>query len=622
MVKFLSVLIISLLLVFILPTNVLAAEEDFSASIVASYDVDSNGITTVIEEVTLKNKSDRIYPTNFSLTIGATQIFDISATDKNGPMEINSKQEGNKTHINVKLASQIVGIDKETKWTLKFKSSDFALKSGKVWQIFVPKMPSNQNISEYKLRLLVPVSFGEPSTLTPSPIGVSESGGKVIYSFDKAQLQNSGVVANFGDFQLLDFKLKSKLINNSFLPNIMSLPIPVSGGYQDVVIDKISPQPQNVYLDKDNNAIALFKVERRSDLDIEIEGSAKLYLESKVKDQQLSDEEKDNFTKNRKFWDSDNPVVKNTLETEVLKNLNEGGDREKALLIHRYVVNLLSFDSERLRNQNYQRLGSLVILNNPTRALSSEYTDLFITFARVAGISARRIEGYAYSFNRTLRPLSLNEYNLHSWPEYFDFERGWVMTDPTWESTSLGVDYFNKFDLNHFAIARLGFSSTEPKVLSEVNIKFRDEELSAIYNIDLVVHLPTQILAGIPAKLKIEIKNNGNSEILPSGLSINATHLNFVSDQSLTTSTIPPLGKLEFDIDVRANNLLASFKDVVRVEFLDQRKEREIYIKPFFEYQIFSLGIFLVGIAMFLIYLGTLRYHYVNISSKKGKKTK
>lgn len=621
MVKIFIGVILSLLVVLV-PQAVLAAEEDFSASIIASYDIDSSGIATVTQEVTLKNKSDRIYPTNFSLTIGATQISDISAVDKSGPLEVSSTQEGHKTLINVKLTSQVVGIDKETKWTLKFKSSDFALKSGRVWQIFVPKMPNNQNISEYNLRLLIPVSFGEPATLTPEPIASSESGGKVIYTFDKSQLLNSGVAANFGDFQLLDFKLTSKLKNSSFLPNILSLVIPSSGNYQDVIIDKITPQPENVYIDNDQNAIALFKVERRSDLEVEVSGSAKLYLESKVKNPLLTQEENESFTKSRKYWESDNPIVKNTLETEILKNLKGGSDREKALLINLYVVNLLSFDSERLANKNYQRLGSLVALNNPARALSSEYTDLFVTFARAAGIPASRIEGYAYSFSPTLRPLSLNEYNLHSWPEYFDNERGWIMVDPTWESTSLGVDYFNKFDLNHFAIARLGHYSTEPKVSSEVSIKFRDEELNYYNNIDLVVHSPSQILAGIPAKLKIEVKNNGNSVISPATLKINATHLNIISGKSIATSSIPPFGKLEFDIDVRPYNLLASLREVIGVEFLGQRRESEIYIKPFFEYQIFSLGVFMVVITMFLIYLVSLRYHYLNISAKKGKKTK
>jgi len=60
-------------------------------------------------------------------------------------------------------------------------------------------------------------------------------------------------------------------------------------------------------------------------------------------------------------------------------------------------------------------------LDNTTNAVCLEYTDLFVTLARAAGIPSRSIEGFAYTKNSRLRPLSLVDDVLHAWVQYYDF---------------------------------------------------------------------------------------------------------------------------------------------------------------------------------------------------------
>jgi cell division protein FtsB len=43
-------------------------------------------------------------------------------------------------------------------------------------------------------------------------------------------------------------------------------------------------------------------------------------------------------------------------------------------------------------------------------------------------------------------------------------EGRWKSVDPTWESTSGGVDYFSQSLINHLAVAKRGTSSSEPIV--------------------------------------------------------------------------------------------------------------------------------------------------------------
>jgi len=85
-----------------------------------------------------------------------------------------------------------------------------------------------------------------------------------------------------------------------------------------------------------------------------------------------------------------------------------------------------------------------------------EFTDTFITLVRALGIPAREINGYAYAQNDRLRPLGLEQDVLHSWPEYYDFaSQTWQQVDPTWGNTTGGLDYFHKFDLDHFTFKTL-----------------------------------------------------------------------------------------------------------------------------------------------------------------------
>ena len=110
-----------------------------------------------------------------------------------------------------------------------------------------------------------------------------------------------------------------------------------------------------------------------------------------------------------------------------------------------------------------ERLGALKSLQTPEAAICMEFTDLFIATARANGIPAREINGFAYTENPEIQPLSLVNDVLHAWPEYYDSQKGaWIPVDPTWGSTTGGVDYFSKLDLRHFTFVIHGTSSTKP----------------------------------------------------------------------------------------------------------------------------------------------------------------
>ena len=140
--------------------------------------------------------------------------------------------------------------------------------------------------------------------------------------------------------------------------------------------------------------------------------------------------------------------------------IDEAKNLKTAKGIYDFVSTKLKYDYERVK-PNVERLGAVNALNNPNSAICMEFTDLFIALARAAGIPAREVNGFAYTENPKIQPLSLVNDVLHAWPEYYDYEKGvWIPVDPTWASTTGGVDYFNKLDLRHFTFVMHGKSST------------------------------------------------------------------------------------------------------------------------------------------------------------------
>lgn len=577
------------------------AAEEFATSYDVVYDVGLDGITTVTEKVTLKNLTSQYYASQFKLTIGATEIFDIKGSDPGGALEVTSEQQDTSTIINVKFNQQVAGLGKTLPWTLSFKSKDFAEKQGKVWEVRAPKISSTSNLENYNLTLSVPQSFGEPTLISPNPNSQTSSSGKVFFTFDKDKLQASGVSANFGTNQLFDFDLSYHLENNNLVPILTNIALPPDTAYQDVIFQRITPQPSNVTLDNDGNYLAWYRLTRGQKLDIKVIGSAKLYTSSKVKNPVLEEELRKKYTESAKYWEKDNPQIVSKLE-EILAANPPADTKSKAKLIFRYVVDSLKYDSSRLKGESIDRLGAVTALSNPTSAVCMEFTDLFIALARAANIPARELDGYAYTANPTLRPLSLTKDVLHAWPEYWDETRGWVMVDPTWENTTGGVDYFNKLDLNHFAFVIKGSSSELPvpagsyKYINQdsqdVKVTLMDKDFLGKSQIDVQIDLPSPIIAGFPSKVTVKIINSGNAAFPPVDFRVSSEKINILNSQNINLGPIPAFGSSTFTFDVRTarypfgfKSIFDKFDDTITVYVGGQKFTKKIAVKPFFLFQ-------------------------------------
>ncbi len=595
---------ILLFIFIILPVASYAAAEEFATSYDIIYDVGLDGVTEVTEKITLRNLTSQYYATQFSLTIGATQISDVFATDPAGPLEVKQEQKGTSTSLTVKFNQQVAGKDKLLPWTLKFKSKDFASKLGKVWEVSIPKIGPTSNLEKYDVTLAIPTSFGSLSQISPTPKKQSSGFDKLFLSFNMEQLKNSGVSANFGSQQIFDFSLTYHLENSRFMPILTNIALPPDTVYQDVIYSQIEPKPINVTVDLDGNYLAWYKLSRNQKIDVKALGSAKLYADSKAKNPSLSPTIRQKYLVAEKFWEKDNQAIKTKL-TEILGESPPKTNLDKARLIHRFVVNYLQYDTSRLKNNQTERLGAVTALNNPDSSVCMEFTDLFIALARAAGVPARELDGFAYTANLKLRPLSLSKDILHAWPEIFDEEKGWVMIDPTWEATTGGVDYFDKFDLNHFVFAIRGVSSEQPFPAQDVKVELADKDFLGKAKLDAIIDAPDTIMAGFPSKIKVKITNFGNALEQQTVLLVNTGQLTILEENSQNTGPIPAFGKAEFEYNLRTKSLLENYDDVIEVLVGGQKFRKQVEVRPFVIFRYFPwvlIGLVsLIGLTYFSV---------------------
>lgn len=605
-----ALIFITFFLVFLFPGKVFA-DSDFSTSYDVTYDILNNGVANVTQKVTLKNLTSQYYVSNFTLTIGSTTLTDVLASDESGPMETKVDTSGNKTSINVKFNKQLAGVDKSQALNLKYKSRDFAQSVGKTWEVNLPRIPTTNNISGYNLVLSVPINFGDPTSISPQPKSRSQTGDKLFLYFNKDQLSKSGVSVNFGTTQVFDFIMKYHLENNALFPIVTSLSLPPDTQYQDILISRINPEPANVTIDEDGNYLAWYKLNRKESKDVVINGSVKLYINPKNKlIPVLTGDQRKNYTKTDQYWEKDNPAINATL-SEIFKSSPKSA-REKINLIYKYVVNTLKYDTNRLNDVNLERLGAVTVLNNPDSAICMEFTDLFIALSRAAGIPARELDGYAYSQNQNLRPLSLGKDLLHAWPEYYDEDRGWVMVDPTWENTSGGVDYFNKFDLNHFVLATRGLSSKQPFTSEDVKVTISSSDFLGKSQTDLTFDGPESIWAGLPSKLRLKVYNRGNAATGEMNLSINSSQIDILGQKNLSLDSIPPFGSTDLEFNLRTPSVWQSLSDKIEVNVEGQKFTKDILVKPFIFIKPFPYIFFgIIGLVV-SIYLFTLALHIRN----------
>lgn len=546
-------------LYYVLCTGV-HAEGEFLTDFDVTYEVKETGITEVTNKITLTNVFSNMYATSYSIILDSINPTNIKAYGLDRAYTVETNKIGEKTTIKIKFPDSVVGKDKSRIFYVSFEESSFAVKTGEVWEISIPKISENASFSSYNLRLLIPEKLGQEAYISPQSRSKTNKNGVMEYNFSKQDVEKSGIVAGFGAFQVFTFNLSYHLENPLSKDTTTEISLPPDTAYQRVYYEKINPRPSKMYVDSDGNWIGEYKLNSRERVDVTAFGYVQIFSNYRPFNKPSKESINQNLTP-LEYWDINNPEIVKL--TQTLKTPRE---------IYNYVSTKLKYDYERVK-PNVERFGAVKALENPESAICMEFTDLFVTLARSAGIPAREINGFAYTENPDIQPLSLVNDVLHAWPEYYDYEKNvWIPVDPTWGSTTGGVDYFTKLDLRHFTFVAHGKSSKQPYAAGSYKLGANPQKdvfvtfgnLPQVRNskLDLNVKLENWIPL-ISNKLDLVVVNNGPVAIY--NISPKIFFDNQETENKNTLEVLLPFEEYRSSIDIPFSFLGTTTPDLVKI---------------------------------------------------------
>jgi len=544
------------------------AGAEFLVNQYLTYHFKENGNCQVNYQITLKNKLSRIYATQYAITFSGNNIKNIAVYDQEGEkinFEVKQPQR-NLTTIIVHFPEKIVGKDKEQTFNIQYQTTDYARKEGQIWRLTTPKINNLHQIDALILSIEVPLSFGKLSFISPKNYQYRQEENLQIIQFNKEALSEKEIMAVFGESQTFAFRLKYYLKNQEITKKEFLIALPPDTSYQKIYLHQINPHPKNVILDKDGNWLAVFPLAPEEEANIFVEGKAQI---SATPYSPPIETDINSYLESKTYWEADDPQIKQ--KAQELKTVEK---------IYQFVVQHLTYDTQRVEEGKIERWGAKKVLSSPEHAICGEFTDLFIALARAAGIPAREINGYAYSDNPQLLPLSIKSDVLHSWPEFWDQkEKVWRQVDPTWENTS-HIDYFNKMDMTHLAFVIHGQDSRQPAPAGayrqpnsrekSVTVVFSSPEEEKPSLPQISFDIKPQIFPGKKEKGILTVYNPGPAALYHLKLTIEGKRLSFQKEETITA--LPPFGQKIISFEIANPYRFIGKNNITLAAFLKNEK--------------------------------------------------
>jgi transglutaminase-like putative cysteine protease len=445
----------------------ISSEKQFIIDYDTTYDIQETGETWVKQRATLTNLKNDIVPTGYSFTIRNFTISDLTAETNGKSSTPTVETDKGETTVKVNIKSQVIGKDNQNTIIINYKTKNMAVKTGAIWNIFIPKIQIPDTTNIYNVKVYVPKYFGPKIYFSPSPILEKSEDTRNVYNLNKDSFKTGGLNAAFGTEQVVNFKIKYELANPTILIISKDIALPPDvDNYQKVAYTALNPKPTTIFIDQDGNAIARYMLLPKARFDVFLDGSAKILTRQINLDLGKSLADLDNslitkYTGSKQYWETTALQIKALVKK--LKNPNFNTIRN-AQISFNYVVDNLSYDFDAINKNFVERKGALTALTQKGYWTCMEFADTFITLARATGIPAREIDGYAFNYTSDYTPISVDFQKadlLHAWAEFYDPFYGWIQVDPTWATTS-GIDYFTKTDTNRLILVRRGLSSEKP----------------------------------------------------------------------------------------------------------------------------------------------------------------
>lgn len=589
--------------VMLCPSTVLA-DSSFGTSYSVDYYLGDHGSTiktTVKLTTTITNREDNVYIDKYSVAFPKSFLMsNIHVTDDRGVVDTKVDSDPSTTTILMNINDAPVGIGKTTKLYLTFDQENLFQVNGNVWEVLLPTMQKEASDGDYTIRVHLPPNDKKLSIAKPKPTSISQD------TITWVNPTKRTIIAVFGDRQAYNMKLKYHLQNDRLVPVVTDVAYPPNTSFQHILVTSIDPAPESVSMDSDGNYLGRYRLNPKEQKDIVFRAQAQIFVEPQeqeiARDKERFEKQATYLTKQTSYWNA-------TAGSGTYKNVGD---------VYRDVVSRLSYNFDRVSDPSTKRLGASQALATPKQAVCAEFTDSFVSLARSIGIPAREMEGYGFSQDERLRPLSLDGDVLHAWPEYWEEKAArWEQIDPTWENTS-GVDYFDSFDLNHIVFAIHAKEDAYPvpagmyKITDshDVEVVATSTLLSDSQDIQVdSVSLPASINDHSPSTGTVRISNRGRSFAYKIPIQMSGTNVAFTT-QSPTIDELAPYQSV--DVPFQFSSSRQSNIDqvaTIRIKAGASVITKSLTIISYAKFLIILAGLGILGIIALAVIIISLRKH-------------
>src|SRR3972149_6624417 len=161
------------------------SQQQFVSNATVTYDIASNGTTTVSHDISLQNATSDFYATSYTLSLTGINPISPKAYEGSESLPIEVKTDNGTTTLKVTFSEAVVGQGSKREFSIVFQDKTLVTKTGEIWEIITPKLADANSFNFYSTIIKVPISFGKLAYVAPSPSFQSEEAGKTVFSFDK-----------------------------------------------------------------------------------------------------------------------------------------------------------------------------------------------------------------------------------------------------------------------------------------------------------------------------------------------------------------------------------------------------------------------------------------------------
>src|SRR4030066_848387 len=166
--KVIIILFCFIFLFLALPRKIFA-EGEFLIDSEVEYFLNDDGTTRVTHNMTLENVYATLYAKSYTLKLENIEPLNIKAYQGNEILSVNETRQDNTVNLEVEFPDTLVGKGEKRNFSLVFNVTDFAVRTGEVWEISIPKLIMPESYRNYSVIISVPSKLGNEAYISPEP---------------------------------------------------------------------------------------------------------------------------------------------------------------------------------------------------------------------------------------------------------------------------------------------------------------------------------------------------------------------------------------------------------------------------------------------------------------------